>query len=639
MNTIYKIKIITLLVLITVISGCEDYLDIVPEKTQELDLLYDREQQAFKALATCYSYLPKNDDLYGTHVLLTDELTTPSGQALNSKKVMQGEQNVNNPFLGYWIGYNGGQYQHSLYKAINDCNLFLENIYGVPDMEEEEKSIWSAEVKFLKAYYHFLLVRDYGPIPIMDKNLPISASIDEIRVKRSSVDDCFDYIVSTIDEAIVDLPSRVTNTLMLGRIDQTIAAAIKSRVLLYAASPLFNGNAEYYQNFKNVDGTPFFNATYDAEKWKFASDAAKEAIDLALENGISMFRFSGDIIEDDKTLIQYQSIQSLYHYRYMFTDKWNKELIWGNSQPVTGWYQIQAASLMKSPSVTSNEAAWQWLSPSMNIVESYYTENGLPIDEDITFDYENRYGMTTVGYANATEAQTGQQTAILHLNREPRFYSSIGFDRGYNRAYSDLFGLKIRKGETPGGRQGYSNDYLVTGYLLKKYSHMDSQGLDYGNSLIKYPWPIIRMAELYLNYAEALNEYNGPSQDVYNALNEIRSRVGLPNVEEVWSNPSLAKTLNKHQNKDGLRQIIHQERTIELAFEGHRYNDVRRLKQGDTYFNNPIQGWSVDEVEGDKFYQLKNIDERIFITPRDYFQPIPLNEITKNPNLVQNLGW
>ena len=622
----------------SLLVGCEDYLDIVPDKTQELELLFDRQEQAYKALATCYSYLPQNDDLYGTQVLRTDELTTPLRQVTNGIEIMRGKQSVNDPLLGFWSGYNGGAYQNSLFQAINDCNIFIENIQEVPDMSDEDKEVWKAEVTFLKAYYHFLLVRSYGPIPIMDKNLPVSASIEEIRVKQNTVEECFDYIVNTIDASIEYLPERVTNNLYLGRVDKTIAMAIKSRVLLYEASPLFNGNAEFYENFTNSDGEQLFNTTYNPELWKKALDASEAALNKALENGAALYEYSDAVPEYDQSDFQYAFRRNMYNYRYLLVDKWNSEVLWGMSQPVTDWYQLQAAALMKNPYASSNEAAWQWLSPTLRMAELYYTKHGLPIDEDLQYDYENRFQIQTVPVQNQLEAQVGQQTVGLHLNREPRFYASIGFDRGYNRSHGRKFVLKMRKNEVPGGRQGNSNDYLVTGYLLKKFTHPSSEGNSYDN-LIKYPWPIIRLAELYLNYAEAYNEYYGPSQEVYDALDAIRERTGLPAVEDVWSDPALAKDLNKHLDKDGLRDIIHQERLIELAFEGHRYQDIRRWKQGGEYFNSPVMGWSVDESEMDKFYTLKNVGERSFISPRDYFDPIKLDELTKNPNLVQNPGW
>lgn len=640
MKNIVKIPIILLGAMVLTLQSCKDYLDIVPDKTQELELLFDREEQAYKALATCYSYLPLNDDIYGSQALMTDELTTPLRQATNGIEVMRGKQTVNNPLLGLWSGFNGGAgvYQQSLFRAINDCNILIANIETVPDMSAEDKATWKSEAIFLKAYYHYLLVVQYGPIPICDVNLPISASIEQIRVPRNSVEQCFNYIIATIDLALPNLPDRLMNNLQLGRIDKTIAKAIKSRVLLYAASPLFNGNAEFYENFRNHDGSQFFNTVANQEKWKVAADAAEEALTMAITNGVSLYKYKDAIPDYDKTDIQYLSIQSQYNYRYMFTDKWNEELIWGQSNPVTSYYEIQAAALVKSPSASSNEAAWQWLSPTLNMVESYYTNNGLPIDEDLTYNYSGRYDVVAVTALNQTEAQVGQQTAQLNLNREPRFYSSIGFDRGYYRGHGTKMNLKMRKNETPGGRQGSSNDYLITGYAVSKYAHPFSNGTTY-EKLIKYPWPLIRMAELYLNYAEAYNEYYGPSQQVYDALNEVRARVGLPKIEVIWADATKAKSVNKHMSKEGLREIIKQERSIEMAFEGHRYNDLRRWKDAEKVLSNPVKGWSIDEVDPLKFYTVTNVGTRSFIAPRDYFQPIKLDEMTKNPNLVQNPNW
>jgi hypothetical protein len=633
---------ILIVLLISIITSSCDYLDIVPEKTQELSLVFERKEQAYKALATCYSYLPKSDDLYGTHTLLTDELTTPIRQSVNGIEIMRGKQSVDNPMLSFWQGFNGGGWQPSLFNAINDCNTFLENIENVPDMADKEKREWTAEVRFLKAYYHFLLVMRYGPIPIMDKNFPIAASPDEVRVSRNSTDECFNYIEKEIDLAISDLPARVTNTNFLGRVDRTIAAAIKSRVLLYAASPLFNGNAQFYGGYVDENGKELFNTSYEVEKWAKALEAARYAIELAQSNGVEMYLFDGEYRDYDNANVIYDPnfTQGIYNYKFMFFDRWNSELIWGLSRVTTDYYQIQASTLIKSATASSNEAAWQWLSPTYRMAELYYTKNGLPIDEDLSFDYDNRLSLRRGASPDLSVfvVQIGQETVQLHFDREPRFYATIAFDRGYNRAHGIKQHLRMRNGETPGGKKGSSNDYLITGYGLKKYVHPDSQGDSYA-TLVSYPWPLIRMAELYLNYAEAYNEYNGPGAEVYNALNEVRKRAALPNVEDVWSDASLAKTVGKHTSQDGLREIIQQERLIELAFEGHRYDDIRRWKQAEAYFTTPVKGWSVNESQVERFYTLINVGERSFIAPRDYFQPIQTDELSRNPNLIQNLGW
>lgn len=624
------------------LNSCDNYLDIVPDKTQEIELMFERKEAAYRALATCYHYLPQEDGVYSTSAFASDELTTPIAKETPGVELMRGKQSVDNPIMGLWDDtYPYGRSQESLFKAIRACNIFIENIDLVKDMKTEEKETWKSEAIFLKAFYHFLLFRQYGPIPVIDVNLPITAGVDEVRIKRKTVDEVIDYIVSTIDKSITNLPTRVTSSNDFGRIDKLIAYSIKSRVLLYAASPLFNGNATFYDTFKDKDGVKLFNTTYDREKWKKALDAAETAIQMAEANNVKLYEFSGIVPVFDTLDIKQPEVKALYNYRYMFTERWNSELIWGNSNPVNNgqWWSLQAASMMINPDASAQAAAWQWVSPTIQAAEAYYTKNGLPIDEDLTFKYTNRYSLARVTDADKYHAMTGTTIMIpnLHLGREPRFYASIGFDKGIYRTWGQKWSLLLKKGETY-GRRGNTNDYVITGYVLKKVCHPNSEGDAY-NKLVTYPWPIIRLAELYLNYAEAYNEYYGPDQKVYDALNKVRIRSGVPTVEESWENPTYAKTLNKHKTPEGLREIIKQERRIEMAFEGHRNFDVRRWKEADKYFNIPVTGWSVDGSTTNTFYIVKTVGQRSFITPRDYLHPIKYSEMLINSNLVQNPGW
>jgi len=636
-NKIIFVKAIVICLI--VLTSCENYLDIVPDKTQELSLLFNRKETAYNALANCYSYLPQNDGIWSTFVLASDELTTPVAKETDAIKLMKGQQSASNPKLSYWSGYGAnGRGQGSLWEAIRSCNVLVENIDLVVDMNQEEKNEWKAEAEFLKAYFHFLMLNHYGPIPIVDTNIPISASDNEVRVSRNTIDEVVSYIVETIDNAMPDLPERVIGSNDLGRIDQVIAKAIKSRILLYNASPLFNGNSEFYSEFTNENGEHFFNQDLQIEKWQLAADAANEAIMAAIEQGVSMYEFNGEVPTFDSQNYNSPFIQYQYNVRYGMTDPWNSEVIWGNSSPVSGdWWQIQAGSLMKDPTASSGEAAWQWIAPTLRMAELYYTKNGLPIEEDLSFEYDDRYSTTSVGYNHYLYAQYGQRTAKLNLEREPRFYSSLAFDRGVSRTWGELWNLKMRKGESH-GRNANTSDYLTTGYGLKKIVHPDSEGDAY-SKIVSYPWPIIKLSELYLNYAEALNEANGPSQEVYNALNTIRERAGIITVEDAWSNTSIAATPGKHTSQNGLREIIQHERLIELAFEGHRYNDIRRWKLAQEYFSTPVKGWSVDEETESNFYNVIEVGTRSFNSPRDYFHPISFNELSINPNLVQNPGW
>ena len=625
-----------IIILLAGLFSCDNYLDIVPDQTQQVDLLFERKEVAYTALATCYAYLPKNDGVYTSFMTMSDEITTPISKETDGVRIMKGQQSASNPKFGLWSGWSD---QGSLWEGIRHCNILIENIHNVVDMTEEEMNSWAAEAKFLKAYYHFLLFTYYGPIPIVDENLPISASDNEVRVKRSTVDQSVDYIVQTIDDAILDLPVRELSSNDLGRIDQVIAKSIKSRVLLYAASPLFNGNSEMYSGFINEDGEHYFNQTYDQTKWDLAKDASLDAINAALENGVGLYEFSSTPPNYEDEYEESEFLRTLYDLKYTIVDKWNSELIWGNSNPVrdNDWWQMQAACMMKNPSASSVEAAWQWIAPTLRIAELFYTENGLPIDQDLTYDFQNRFNTATVGASQNYQAQYGTTTAKLNLNREPRFYSSLGFDRGYNRTWGNLWQLRMKKGEIH-GRIANSDDYLITGYALKKLVHPDSEGDGY-NKIVTYAWPMIRLSELYLNYAEAINESVGPNQEAYDALNAVRERAGISSVEDAWGNASISATLNKHTTQDGFREIIRQERLIELSFEGNRYNDIRRWKQAEQYFNSPVFGWSVDETSVGGYYNITQVGTRSFNSPRDYFHPISINEITINPNLTQNLGW
>ena len=625
-----------IIILLAGLFSCDNYLDIVPDQTQQVDLLFERKEVAYTALATCYAYLPKNDGVYTSFMTMSDEITTPIAKETDGVRIMKGQQSASNPKFGLWSGWSD---QGSLWEGIRHCNILIENIHNVVDMTEEEMNSWAAEAKFLKAYYHFLLFTYYGPIPIVDENLPISSSDNEVRVKRSTVDESVAYIVQTIDDAILDLPVRELSSNDLGRIDQVIAKSIKSRVLLYAASPLFNGNSEMYSGFVNEDGEHYFNQTYDQTKWDLAKEASLDAINAALENGVGLYEFSSTPPNYEDEYEESEFLRTLYDLKYTIVDKWNSELIWGNSNPVrdNDWWQMQAACMMKNPSASSVEAAWQWIAPTLRIAELFYTENGLPIDQDLTYDFQNRFNTATVSASQNYQAQYGTTTAKLNLNREPRFYSSLGFDRGYNRTWGNLWQLRMKKGEIH-GRIANSDDYLITGYALKKLVHPDSEGDGY-NKIVTYAWPMIRLSELYLNYAEAINESTGPNQDAYDALNAVRERAGISLVEDAWSNASISATLNKHTTQDGFREIIRQERLIELSFEGNRYNDIRRWKQAEQYFNSPVFGWSVDETSVSGYYNITQVGIRSFNSPRDYFHPISINEITINPNLTQNLGW
>lgn len=219
-----------------------------------------------------------------------DELWSIQGYWTGASwRIARGEQNVVNPFVNYWDGLQGAL---PLFRGIRECNIFLENIDRVPDMNYDEKNKWKSEVKFLKAYFHFWLLRMYGPIPITDENLPISAGVEDVKVQRNTVDECFDYIANLIDEALPGLPPKIEAiTTEAGRIDKAIALSAKAYILVTAASPLFNGNTDY-SNFMDNENKPFFNSSYDPQKWQKAVVACERAIEFCDSRVIDYTNFN-----------------------------------------------------------------------------------------------------------------------------------------------------------------------------------------------------------------------------------------------------------------------------------------------------------------------------------------------------------
>jgi hypothetical protein len=238
---------------------------------------------------------------------------------------------------------------------------------------------------------------------------------------------------------------------------------------------------------------------------------------------------------------------------------------------------------------------------------------------------------------------TGRQTSKSHLNREMRFYSNLFFDGGtwfLNGDPGDTQAQLRKPIYLRGAGIGYfgPEDYSITGYGTKKLLGYRSSTGTSGNSNAapwRYAFPIIRLADVYLMYAEALNEWlDVPNQEVWDAIDEIRERSGLKGVVESWSSYSNIPT--KPLNKEGMREIIRHERLNELSFEGKRFWDLRRWMIPP---NNPIQGWNIRANNYNEFYRVTDIFERTRYSIRDYLWPIPVREIERNPNLVQNPGW
>lgn len=638
MKYLYKLLA---LVNILFMTACSDYLDIVPDDIPTIDKSFNNRTSAEKFLFTCYSYLPNPADVwYNPAMFGGDEMWWNIDQTSFTNNeatfLAKGNQNSNEPYLNYWDGRvkkvnNEDVKDNDLFGGIRDCNIFLESISRVPDLDDYERDRWIAEVKFLKAYYHFYLMQMYGPVPIMDVNLPVSATPEEVRKYREPVDEVANYIAGLIDEVLEDLPLRLEDmTNEAGRITQPIALAIKAKALVLAASPLFNGNGDY-ANFVDNTGRRLVDTDFKVEKWERAAKAVKDAIDISLSAGHDLYKYV-PVRQMSDTTVQKLTI------RNAVTEKWNKEIIWGSTYNVAN---IQKCCVPRFVSGNLGNGSSEFCA-TLKIAEQYYTNNGIPINEDPEWDYEKRYTIRKAEVKDYLYIETGQETALLNFNREPRFYAGLAFDRSVyegsgKNTDSDRWHIHARKSDVSGFRS--VGEHIPTGYFIKKLvSYETVTGTTSGTLNAKrYSFPIVRLADLYLLYAEALNEMkNVPDAEVYKYIDMVRERAGLKGVIESWKNSIY---VGKPTTQAGMREIIHRERLIELAFEGQRFWDILRWKEAMKLLNEPVQGWNYKGDTAETYYTVTTYWEKRVFGMRDYLWPLKTQTITINSNLVQNPGW
>lgn len=653
--------------------GCNKYLDILPDDKPVLEDAFKDKFNAEKYLFTCYGSLPNFVDpmttlgITGGGDIIYDERNTGGGLSAGPPAPMMAflkGNNVSNPYVNFWDGRNGAK---NLWQGIRHCNIFLENIRiedgGPRDVEEYLREQWIAEVKTIKAYLHFYLFQLYGPIPIVDEVIPISAKGEEVDIYRAPVDDVVNYIVRTLDEAIVSLPT--VNELDVvseyGRFTKTIARSIKAKTLVLAASPLFNNN-NYYSGFKDNRGIELFPAGDSKSRWERALQATDEAVRSAEADGaqilITIDGGNNAIRGINSTNIN-DVTKAMVSLRQAVTEPWNNEIIWGtneNTRRLQQWSTMLSNDEWFNLAGSGGSDIGQRHAPTMNVVEDFYSSNGVPIDEDADWDqngwYKNRY-LTKLPDADHTKyfIKGGQETAILHFNRSIRFYASVGFDGGIWEGreksleqasfpnFTRYSGSGFKHGETYGG-------YSLSGYLAKKLSHLSTTYTESRVTLIHQPYsfPIIRLADMYLLLAESLNEVGGPAytdskgQNAFYYLDIIRKRSGMEGVVESWNSYALPQYKSKPNDVNGLRDIIQQERLNELAFEGHFYYDVRRWLKAEEMFNKPILGWNKNGENKADFYNVRVLLQPRF-SMRDYLMPLNVNTLLQGKNLIQNPGW
>lgn len=529
---------------ITMISSCgDDVMDKVPLDKYSDAAVWQDESLTKSFVNNIYRSLPTGHfgGLPAYLSAFTDEskiIGVGFDSQVNAGDLTPG--NIGGP-LNYWNAY---------YSVIGKCNIFLDRI-KTSSIDAELKSRLTGEIKVLRATSYFGLINFFGDAPIIDKPLTLTDNLD---LPRDSYTDVVDFVVAELDEAASLLPLDY-DAANKGRITKGAAMAVKSRTLLYAASPLNNpGN--------------------DMAKWQKAADAAKAVMDLGL-----------------------YSLHSNYKELFLKSAAYNAEIIW--QRPYNNLVDLEVTVEVALFPPGNNGRAQ--ISPIHNIVADYETVNGLQPEDDLAYNPQNPY-----------------------VNRDPRFYATILYDG------APFKGREIAT-FVPGGIDG--NEYQAgsvsvprPGYYLRKFmdeSISDPIDTRVGNT----PWTFFRYSEILLNYAEA-KHFLGDDATARQFINIVRSRPGvnMPDVTESGAE---------------LFERIVNERRIELAFEGHRFFDVRRWKIAPTVLNINAQEMRIekDPITGAKTYIVRDfLPERRFFD-KNYRLPIPQSEMERSPSFTQNPGY
>ncbi|WP_242691652.1 RagB/SusD family nutrient uptake outer membrane protein [Desertivirga arenae] len=682
--------ILTFIASTLIVGGCSDYLDsdyLFNERMTTEDA-FSNPDYANRWLARAYSFLGNNymqdvsskknvpfnfaDDMY-----FGDE----NDRYRKWKYGQYDESGVNGESDDIW---------NTAYDGIRQASVFINNIDINTRFSRAEIADLKGQARFLRAYFYWILLRTYGPVPIVpDESIDYTKEYDEIALPRNSYEECADYLSKELVEAAKGLPLKM-GIQQIARPTRGAALALRARILLFAASPLANGKApaDVAAALINKDGKRLLSAVYDESKWAKAAAAAKDVMDLGqYQLYVTYKKTTGDIaypatvtppadnnFSNSNWPAGWKDIDPFESYRSIFNGTvpafQNPELIFtrGQNQGAEGINVLVIHQLPRLEGKGYNSHGM-----TQKQVDAYYTKDGsdIPGMNDMyagRTGYEGRYNTSkrASGYVSQQELSNYPELGPLGVGvnkqfaqREPRFYASVSYN-GSTWNFLNAEAVRDEKSNVQiyyyrGDPNGYKNTtyWPRTGTGIKKYVHPDDISnvavTAYDQSRLKQKVdPAIRYAEVLLIYAEALNELNGsfnvPSWDgtkthviarnvgeMKNGIQPIRIRAGLPDYsDEVYSDPVK------------FRIKLKRERQIELFAEGHRYFDLRRWTDAPDEESAPVYGYNAyaTKAQADLFHTVVETPSLPSIfTLKMWFWPIDFSELRRNKNLIQNPGW
>lgn len=623
-NSIYTL----LIALLCFVSSC-DYLGVSDQLAgglQNTEQVFDNVSYTKRWYANVFAGIPDYSGINSVNVGafknpwtgMCDELVVGYG---NSSKYNNSDRNAAN------MGFHR---YGDCYKYIRQANIFLQKAHPImttgtqgDQLLEDELTQMKANVRFMRAFYHYLLFEQYGPI-ILVKDKIYNATEDQ-DVPRNTVDEVIEYI----DSELTAVASELTQEPIFEDKDyrawptKGVALAVRAKLWLYAASPLLNGGYREALSVTNPDGTRLF-PDYDAGKWEKALAACKDFIDYAEAGRYELYKEykddNGAVIDPDKSV-------------YNLFQKYTHEIIWATANNDWGGMNGDAFDRRIAPRCEKNGLGSTGV--TQELVDAFYMKDGFPVSATAylpqsTLYQEEGYGTYKDQNDNFSKKYTNVTVSNRYLNREPRFYNTVFFNgRQWPVSCNQVL---FYNGGNSGVQEGQAT---LTGYMLFKRFNRSVSLTNPGVASQFRPSIIFRLADFYLMYAEAANEVNPNDARVLKYLNLVRERAGLPDIETL--NPAI------RGNQELQRAAIQRERQIELATEGQRYFDVRRWmiadKNGEGRQNGYVHGMNVRGESNDKedFNRIVEASQIVF-NRKMYLYPMPDSEMRKTKNLVQNPG-
>lgn len=603
------------------LTSCVDYLDKESDTELTLPMVFEDKTRIEGWLANVYSHVPDPYWGYARKLgwdILSDDMTA-------SERWRQWDWKVIPMLLGEWTPSTDwdGNYWARLPQLIREANIFIENVHPLPEqgISATEVTYMKAEMRFMIAYYYYLLSNTYGPVPFKPNYIaPTDFNLADLMEGQRPYYEVVDWVDKELKEVAEILPAKYTEARKYGRATSIMCLAVRARMLLFAASPLVNGNPDY-ANHKNKDGENLFSTTEDKSKWAYAAQACKELIDAAEAAGHKLYTENNP----DGTIDPFMSYQNLFLTRY---DEGNTEILFarpGGSE--YGEYEKHA-----TPQVSGGSGG---LGVTQSLVDAFFTENGLPINDDSEY-VESGFSGSDETRDNTvwdTEVNGGAITKSgtynMYCHREPRFYITVSYNNSYFTQEKRLFNFFNGSADNP-----HTHDAPQNGYLIRKKISPD---LNVKQGTYKYrPGIVYRLGEAYLNYAEALNESDPGNVEILYYLNKIRERAGIRQYTTGATDENYIHVDLNDQAE--MRKLIRAERRVELSCEGIRYDDLRRWKEAENVLNGDFYGMNFSGKDQSSFYvrtpYLKRVYKKAY-----YWFPIHQSEMDKNDKLVQSPYW